>query len=48
MADDMIARYGSRAEEVAFIEEDRAWCYCHTYQQGLWRRVRKQLRQRAE
>ncbi len=48
MADDMIARYGSRAEEVAFIEEDRAWRYCHTYQQGLWRRVRKQLRQRAE
>jgi hypothetical protein len=44
MADEVVAHYGSRAEEIAFIEEDRAWRYCHTYQQGIWRRVREELR----
>lgn len=37
----MIARYGDRAEEMAFIEEDRAWRYSDSFEQGKWRRVRK-------
>jgi hypothetical protein len=46
MADELLARHGQRAEEIAFIEEDRAWRYADTYQQGVWRRVRNELRRR--
>ena len=46
MADELLARHGPRAEEIAFIEEDRAWRYADTYQQGVWRRVRNELRRR--
>lgn len=42
-ADELIAKHGSRAEEMAFIEEDRAWRYSETYQQGKWHRVRREL-----
>jgi hypothetical protein len=49
LADDMIANHGPRAEEIAFIEEDRAWRYSETFEQGKWRRVRKHIeRVRAE
>jgi hypothetical protein len=41
--DELIAQYGPRAEEMAFIEENRAWRYTDTYQQGKWRRVRREL-----
>lgn len=47
-ADELIAKYGSRAEEIAFIEEDRAWRYCETYQRGRWHRVRRELWRRYE
>ncbi|MET0940422.1 MAG: hypothetical protein ABWY13_03570 [Mesorhizobium sp.] len=47
MADELLARHGSRAEEIVFIEEDRAWRYAYTYQQGVWRRVRNELRRRG-
>ena len=49
LADDLIAKHGPRAEEIALIEEDRAWRYCETFQQGRWHRVRRELwrRQRA-
>lgn len=40
----LIARYGDRADEVAFTEEDRAWRYSETFKQGIWRRVRIELR----
>jgi hypothetical protein len=43
IADDMITRYGPRAEEMAFVEEDRAWRHSETYEQGKWRRVRREL-----
>lgn len=39
----LIAQHGSRAEEMAFIEEDRAWRYAESFEQGKWRRVRKQI-----
>jgi hypothetical protein len=29
--------------EAAFIEEDRAWRRSETYEQGVWRRVRRQV-----
>ena len=46
MADALLARHGPRAEEIAFIEEDRAWRYADAYRQGVWRRVRNELRRR--
>jgi hypothetical protein len=48
LADSMIAKHGPRAEEMAFIEEDRAWRYSDTLQQGKWHRVRKELWRRHE
>ncbi|WP_407049207.1 hypothetical protein [Methyloraptor flagellatus] len=36
----MLARWGERAAEMAFIEEDRAWRYSDNFQQGRWHRVR--------
>ncbi|SRR5581483_6447800 len=39
----MLARHGDRAEEMAFIEEDRAWRYSDSFAQGKWRRVRKRI-----
>ena len=39
----MLARHECRAEEMAFIEEDRAWRYSQSFEQGKWRRVRKRI-----
>lgn len=39
----MLSRYGDRAEEMAFAEEDRAWRYSDSFEQGKWRRVRKRI-----
>ena len=47
MADALLVRHGPRAEEIAFIEEDRAWRYADAYRQGVWRRVRNELRRRG-
>jgi hypothetical protein len=35
--------HGERAEQVAWIEEDRAWRYSDPFKQGCWRRVRKRI-----
>jgi hypothetical protein len=43
LAASMIARHGDRAEEMAFVEEDRTWRYSESFQQGKWRRVQKRL-----
>ncbi len=43
MSASMLSRYGDRAEEMAFIEEDRAWRYSESFEQGKWRRVRKRI-----
>ncbi len=43
LAAEMLARHGPRAEEMAFIEEDRAWRYSRPFEQGKWRRVRKRI-----
>lgn len=43
LAASMLARHGDRAEEMAFVEEDRAWRYSESFEQGKWRRVRKCL-----
>jgi hypothetical protein len=43
LAASMLARHGDRAEEMVFVEEDRAWRYSESFQQGKWRRVRKRL-----
>ena len=43
LADDLIERHGERAEEFAAMEEDRAWRYSRSFEQGKWRRVRREL-----
>lgn len=48
IADNLIALYGPFAEQTAFIEEDRAWRYSDVYEQGKWRRVRRELWRRFE
>jgi hypothetical protein len=47
-ADRLIAEHGPRAEEMAYSEEDRAWQESNTYEQGRWRRVRRELWRRYE
>lgn len=48
MADALIAKYGSEAEQMTFGEEDRAWRYSNTFKQGVLRRVRRELWRRHE
>lgn len=48
MVDALIAEHGSRAEEMAFMEEDRAWRYSNTLKQGIWRSVRLELQRRYD
>lgn len=48
LADDLIARHGRRAEDMAFAEEDRAWRYSQSGEQGKWHRVRRELWRRYE
>jgi len=48
VVDELIARHGPRAEEIAYINEDRAWRYSDTFEQGKWRRVRRELWRRYE
>jgi hypothetical protein len=43
IAAELVARYGDQAEEMAFINEDRAWRYSDSFEQGKWRRVRRTL-----
>jgi hypothetical protein len=40
LAADLVARYGDRAEEIAFAEEYRAWRYSDVFEQRKWRCVR--------
>lgn len=47
MTDELLEKHGDCAEETAFIEEDRAWRYSQTFEQGKWRRVRKELERRS-
>ena len=39
----LLTRWGDRAAEMAFIEEDRAWRYSETFEQGRWNRVRRMI-----
>ena len=47
LVDELIDKHGERAEEFAAIEEDRAWRYSQNFDQGKWRRVRKELERRS-
>ena len=48
IADNLVRQYGDRAEEIAFIEEDAAWRRSKTFEQGKWRRVRRELKLRRD
>ncbi len=48
LADQLIAKHGPEAEEVAVTNEDRAWRYSDPFEQGKWRRVRHELWRRFE
>jgi hypothetical protein len=39
----ILAEHGDRAEQMAWIQEDRAWRYSDPFKQGGWRRVRKRI-----
>ena len=39
----MLVQHADRAEQMAFMEEDRAWRYSDSFEQGKWRRVRKTI-----
>jgi hypothetical protein len=39
----VLARHGDRAEQMAWMAEDRAWRYSDSFRQGCWRRVRKRI-----
>lgn len=43
LACSLIEQHGERAEEFAAMEEDRAWRYSRSFEQGKWRRVRREL-----
>jgi hypothetical protein len=43
LALEMLARYGPRAEEAAWAEEDRAWRESQVFERGKWRRVRRRI-----
>lgn len=45
LAADLARRHGSRAAEMAFVEEDRAWRYSDSFERGKWKRVRLHLLQ---
>jgi hypothetical protein len=47
----ILAEHGERAEQMAWIREDRAWRYSDSFKQGCWRRIRKriaEMRQESE
>lgn len=48
LADELVKKHGERAEEMAFIEEDRAWRYSQNFEQGKWRWVRKELGRKSD
>jgi hypothetical protein len=39
----ILAEHGERAEQMAWIQEDRAWRYSDSFKQGGWRRIRKRI-----
>jgi hypothetical protein len=39
----MLVQHADRAEQMAFTQEDRAWRYSDSFEQGKWRRVRKTI-----
>lgn len=43
MADELITEHGDEAAEIASINEGRAWRRSETFEQGMWRRVRKEI-----
>ena len=45
LAADLVLRHGSRAAEIAFIEELRPWRYSDSVERGKWKRVRLHLLQ---
>jgi hypothetical protein len=47
MADALVARHGAFAGYQAWIEEDHAWRRGDMVRQGIWRRVRRELRRRG-
>lgn len=48
IVDRLILEHGPHAEEVAYSEEDRAWYDSNIYEQGRWRRIRRELWRRYE
>lgn len=43
LASELLGRYGDRAKEIAYGEEYGAWRHSDGFEQGKWRRVRRQI-----
>jgi len=43
LASELRQKHGTRAAEIAFINEDRAWRYSDSFERGKWRRVKRHL-----
>lgn len=46
MADAVMRDHADDPEEWAFMEEHAAWYRSHSFEQGKWHRVRKEIRRR--
>lgn len=47
LADELVAKYGDRADEMALTFAHRGWYDSDSFEQGKWRRVRKELQRRG-
>jgi hypothetical protein len=45
-ADELWERDNEHAFDIACAEEHRAWHYCDSFEQGRWRRIRKEIMRR--
>jgi hypothetical protein len=43
LATSQIESYGANAAEMTSIQEDRAWRYSESFEQGKWKRVRQEI-----
>lgn len=48
LADDIMRRHPDAPEYAAYVEEHAVWFRSHTFEQGKWHRVRKEIRRRLE
>lgn len=48
LAEELMRLHPDDPEEFAFIEEQAAWHRSHSFEQGKWHRVRRQIKKRLK